>query len=64
MMQEVKLFSERQEVLKGMVEGQNQVAEQSNGKVIRADLQGDGGAGRKEITRGSGAAKAHLDEIS
>ena len=38
MMQEVKLVSERQEVLKGMVEDKNQVAEQSNGKVSRADF--------------------------
>ena len=35
LMQDVKLFSERQKKKKGMVED-NQVAEQSNGKVLRA----------------------------
>ena len=33
-MQEVQVLSERQEVLKGLVKGQNQGEEQSNGKSI------------------------------
>ena len=38
-MQEVKLLlSQRQEILKGMVEDQNRVAEQSNGKELRSDI--------------------------
>ena len=37
-MQEVKLLSGRQEILKGMIEDENQVAEQSNGKVLRKDF--------------------------
>ena len=53
MRQEVKLLSERQEILKGMVEDKNEVAEQSKGKVLRAFFCGDEGAGRKEIRRGS-----------
>ena len=47
LMQEVKLLSERQDVLKGHGGRQNQVAEQSNGKVLRADLRGDEGSWKK-----------------
>ena len=36
MRQEVKLLSERQEISNCMVEDINQVAEQSNGKVLQA----------------------------
>ena len=51
LMQEVKLLSERQEVLKGMVE--DKIRSQSDGTVLRADVRGDEGAGREEIKGGS-----------
>ena len=63
-MQKVKLLSERQDTLKGMVV--DKIRLQSNGKVLRTDFRGDEGAGRKDIKRcfATCADKAHLVEIS
>ena len=65
MTQEVKLLTERQEVLKGMVGDKIRLQSRATEKYYE-QMFGDEGAGRKEIESGSDtcAEKAHVDEIS
>ena len=61
----MKLLSDRHEILEDMVEDKNQVAEQSNGKVLRANFE-EMKELEENIKRGSAtcAEKARSVEIS
>ena len=65
-MQEVKLLSERQEVLAGLVEDNSRLQSKATDKALCNDLRGDEGVGREKVERslGTRTEEAHFIRMS